>query len=360
MITIVGAGLGGLTLARVLHLHGIPVTVFEAESSAGSRTQGGQLDLHEHNGQRALELAGLTKEFHAIIHRGAGAQRVLDRHGRLLAELPDDGSLTRPEALRGDIRRLLLDALPPATVRWGSRLRAAVSLGDGRHELRFADGSTEVTGPLVGADGTWSKVRSLVSDAQPAYAGMSYLDHHLHDAGTRHPVAARTVGPGALYAFVPGKGFLAHREPGDRIHVYAVLSRPLDWFTGLGAERLATEFDGWAPELRALLPDSPPALRSIHQLPDGHRWDRVPGVTLLGDAAHVTVPGGEGANLAMLDGAELGLALAGCPGDPETALVAYEKTMLARAQAEAVAARETVELIFGGGAPHALAALLLS
>src|SRR5690242_9769642 len=98
MTTVIGAGLGGLTLARVLHRHGVAVTVYDAESSAGARTQGGQLDLHEHNGQRALEIAGLTAEYRAIIHPGGGAQRVLDPQGRVLAELPDDGSLARPEA----------------------------------------------------------------------------------------------------------------------------------------------------------------------------------------------------------------------------------------------------------------------
>jgi 2-polyprenyl-6-methoxyphenol hydroxylase-like FAD-dependent oxidoreductase len=74
------------------------------------------------------------------------------------------------------------------------------------------------------------------------------------------------------------------------------------------AAQVAGEFDGWASELTALVTDSdtPPALRRIYTLPADHYWDRVPGVTLLGDAAHLRAPNGEGANLAMQDGAELG------------------------------------------------------
>ncbi|MCU1528908.1 MAG: FAD-binding monooxygenase [Frondihabitans sp.] len=365
-ITIVGAGLGGLTLARVLHLHGVPVTVYDADASPDARTQGGQLDLHEHNGQAALAVAGLTDEYRAILHEGGAAQRILDTNGSLLAEVLDDGSLDKPEALRGDIRRILLESLPEGTVRWGKKLVSATPLDDGQHELAFADGTAVMTDALVGADGTWSRVRALVSDAKPSYSGMSYIDAFLHDVDRRHPETAAAVGAGALYALIPGKGFLAHREAGDVIHTYVSLSRPLDWFADIdftdGAAsrtRVAAEFDGWAPELTALITDSDttPVLRSIYELPDRHRWERVHGVTLLGDAAHATVPGGEGANTAMLDAAELGQAITAHPDDIETAFRTYEQVMFDRSEAEAVAAHETVELIFGADAPKALVAL---
>uniref|UniRef100_A0AAU2VI53 Flavin-dependent monooxygenase n=1 Tax=Streptomyces sp. NBC_00003 TaxID=2903608 RepID=A0AAU2VI53_9ACTN len=362
-VTVIGAGLGGLTLARVLHLHGIPVTVYDAEASADARTQGGQLDLHEHDGQLALDIAGLTEEYRSIIHQGGGAKRVLDPHGRILVELPDDGTMERPEALRGDIRRILLESLPAGTVQWGKKCLSATAVGNGRHEVAFEDGSTVFSDVLVGADGTWSKVRGLLSDETPTYTGMSYVDTYLHDVDAQHPGVADMVGDGAFYALVPGKGFLAHREAGNVIHTYVILHRPVEWFDGIdftdataSRTQVAAEFDGWSPEVTALIREGEgaPVLRSIYQLPHRHRWNRVSGVTLIGDAAHATVPGGDGANLAMLDGAELAQAIVANPDDIEAALADYEKAMFPRSEAAALSAHRTIDLIFGADAPDGL------
>ncbi|QSQ19436.1 FAD-dependent monooxygenase [Pyxidicoccus parkwayensis] len=379
-IAIIGAGLGGLTLARVLHVHGIAATVYEADASAEARTQGGMLDIHDYNGQLALKAAGLFDEFRRIIHEGGEASRVVDPRGTVLLDEPDDGSGRRPEVHRGELRRILLDSLPDGTVHWGRKLTAIRPLGDGQHALTFADGSTVTTRLVVGADGAWSRVRPLLSDAKPEYVGTSFVETYLLDVDARHPASAKAVGGGALYALAPGKAIVAHREPHGVLHTYVALTRPQEWIAGIdfadpeaAKARVVAEFDGWAPELTALITDgeTAPVLRKIHALPPGHRWEHVPGVTLLGDAAHLNPPDGEGANLAMYDGAELGKAIAAHRGDLEAALAEYEEAMFVRnvnASAEAArihalcfaddnAPQGLIDLFTGGSAPTASAPL---
>jgi 2-polyprenyl-6-methoxyphenol hydroxylase-like FAD-dependent oxidoreductase len=362
-VTIIGAGLGGLLLARVLHLHGVPATIYEGESSPAARAQGGLLDIHDYNGQPALREAGLLEEFRGLVLPGRQASRFLDRDGTVLADQPDDGTGGCPEILRGDLRRILLDSLPAGTIRWGHRVTGVAALGGGRHEVTFADGTAVVTSLLVGADGAWSRVRPLLSGATAAYTGMSAVETHLVDSDTRHPATAKAVGPGAMYALAPGQGLLAHRERGGTLHNYVFITEPQSWFAALdrtdAAARIARKFDGWAPELTALITDSdtPPVVRPLYTLPVAHRWDRVPGVTLLGDAAHLTAPNGEGANLAMYDGSELAKAIVAHPGDVEAALTAYEMDLFPRSAAAAAEGTEGHQLLFGAGAPYAMLGL---
>jgi len=362
-VTIIGAGLGGLTLARVLHVHGIRATIYEAEDSATVRAQGGMLDIHEENGQLALKAAGLFDKFLKIVHPGGQQGRALDKNGNVLLDNPDDGKGGRPEVPRRELRRILLESLPADTVRWGHKLKVAAPLGGGRHELKFADGSTMTTELIVGADGAWSKVRPLLSEAKPAYAGITYVETYLYDSDTRHKASAEAVGGGALFAMAPGKGIMAHREPNSVLHTYMALKKPEDWIAGIdfsdpaaAVACVAEEFDGWAPELTALITDGDTSLapRPIYALPVKHRWNRVPGVTLLGDAAHLMAPSGEGANLAMYDGAELAKAIAANAGNVEGALLAYETDLFPRSASEAAEADRMQEVLFGDNSPQSL------
>ncbi len=369
-ITIIGAGLGGLTLARVLRVHGIESTIYEAEATPHERGQGGLLDMHEYNGQLALKAAGLYEKFLEIILPGADAQRILDKNGNVLHEELDKGNGTRPEVHRGDLRRILLESLPADSIHWGHKITTAKSLGNGQHEVIFTNGVTITTDLLIGADGAWSKVRSLVTDVKPEYSGISFIEMYLFDSITRHKASADAVGLGTLISLAPGKGILAHREANGTLHTYVAFSKPKEWINEIdftdpvkATARVAEEFHDWAPELKGLITngETNPIPRAIHALPIGHSWKRVSGVTLLGDAAHLMSPfAGEGANLAMFDGAELGKFIAANPDNIEAALLAYEKELFPRSESAAAESDHNMKLFFNENSPQSVVDLFSS
>ncbi|MEV4108438.1 NAD(P)/FAD-dependent oxidoreductase [Nonomuraea sp. NPDC049695] len=322
-IAVVGAGLGGLTLARVLQVHGLPVTVYERESSPDTRSQGGTLDMHAGSGQTALEKAGLLDRFRALARPEGQESRIVDESGTMLRhEEPADGDESRPEIDRGQLRGLLIDSLAEGTVRWGRPVDAVT--GEGR--VLFPDGTGEDFDLVVGADGAWSRVRPSLSKEVPSYTGVTFVETGFDEA--RHPEQGRLVGNGSFSAYGANKALLAQRNSNGRIRVYVAFRGPQD----LPVPEVLALFDGWAESLRDLLrhADDEFVTRSLFALPVGHSWEHTPGLTLLGDAAHLMPPLGVGANLAMLEGAELADALASAT-DLDEAVRAYESAMLPRA-----------------------------
>lgn len=341
-IAIVGAGLGGLALARVLHVNGMDSVVYEREPSRDARGQGGMLDIH--SGQRALREAGLIDGFHAIARGEGQDMRLLEPDGTLLLQedTPEDAPLERPEVDRADLRDLLLDSLPEDTVRWG---HAYTSASDGL--LHLSDGSTAAYDLLVGADGANSRVRALLTDARPTHIGQNVVEVGIPDIDRTHPDLAAMVGRGTYWVLGNGVSLAAQRNGDGRVRIgLGFYNTGEDWFATSGIPlddpaaaraRLIELLPGWDPRFTALIAacDDTVVPRSITTLPAGLTWPSTPDVTLVGDAAHLMPPVGEGANMALLDGALLGRALAAHPDDFPAAVEEYEHEMFERTGAAA-------------------------
>ncbi|KAK7514539.1 putative salicylate hydroxylase [Phyllosticta citriasiana] len=343
-IAVIGAGPGGLTLARLLHCSGIPSTIFESDPKPDSRTiTGGTLDLHEDSGQVAVKEAQLWDEFQKFA-RYDGEDRVLkDRFGNIHAEQKgmDTG---RPEIDRQYLRDMLLDSIPGDYVRWGHRLKTVDEDGT----LYFTNGSMASGFDLVvGADGAWSKIQRLLSTVRPFYSGISALELWTENIDTLDPDMATMVGNGSHFVFgnETGRCLLTQRQDKGVVRTLAYMRVPETFLADNGVDNgdrdsavefLLREFDEWAPELKRLITkfDGPVVPRQLYMLPVGMRWPHKQGFTLIGDSAHLMTPfAGIGVNMAMHDALDLAHAIIGAKGgDLETAVHDYEKTMWPRAE----------------------------
>lgn len=366
-IAIIGAGPGGLTLARLLHQNNIPSTIFEREASSFSRWQGGTLDLHSESGQAALKKAGVWLEIEQSLRREGEDFVCADKDGvRHIDEQGEEHD--RPELDRGDLRRILLGSLPEGLIRWGSAV-ARVKEGG---VLELSDGNEEAFDLVVGADGAWSKVRPILSAVMPHYSGISGIDVHFADVDRRHPEIAKLVGRGSYFALGEEKCLMAQRNGDGSIRVAMWAKRPgnrirdcgIDFDNGTAAKNaVAMDYSNWAPELRKLITsaDDDVIPRALYMLPPDHRWESKAGFTLLGDAAHLMTPyAGEGVNLALLDALELSQAIVHTTnmtssGEREAVLASavrtFEQGMMERAQGKATETWKNLELMMSWDAP---------
>jgi 2-polyprenyl-6-methoxyphenol hydroxylase-like FAD-dependent oxidoreductase len=325
-VAIVGAGPAGLALARILHVHGMETRLYERDSGPRARPQGGTLDLHSESGQYALEAADLAEEFRALARDQGEEHKIFSPAADLLVHHVPDGPAGRPEIDRTDLRDLLAGSLPAATINWGAQVVAVEEAG-GRVRLGLADGTTSEWDLLVGADGGRSLLRSRLTATATAYSS-SYTQMSIPDVDRNHPDLGRLVGHGSLWALGDKQNLIAQRESSGLVKVSVKVRHPNRWHP---ADRAAVleRYANFSPVLTALIEaaDEPVATRDIRVTPPGMRWPAHPALTLIGDAAHLMPPVGEGANQALRDAADLAAALIATPNDPAGAIARYEAQM---------------------------------
>ncbi|CAK4032501.1 hypothetical protein DOTSEDRAFT_68917 [Lecanosticta acicola] len=328
-IGIVGAGPAGTILARLLQQSSqdITVTIFESEGSINFRSQGGTLDLHQKTGLAAIKKANLYDAFLKHARYDGEAMKIADK--KMLCYVHQgpstEASGGRPEIDRPKLRELLYDSLPTGTVQWNKKLLSVERSWTNPSNLilAFADGTTQSGYHLiVGADGAWSKTRTLLTDAKPYYSGIGGHAFSIPDAKRKHPELYKLVNRGSVFAFSDGKSIMGQQMGDGSINVGTWAVRPTDWQTTCGYDvhdgpsvkaACAKEYADWDPRLVALTQtgdDDKIAPRDLFMLPIGQSWEHVPGVTLIGDAAHVMTPfAGEGVNLAFQDALKLSEAI---------------------------------------------------
>jgi 2-polyprenyl-6-methoxyphenol hydroxylase-like FAD-dependent oxidoreductase len=375
-VAIIGGGPGGLTLARLLQQKGLAVKVYERDIDKDARVQGATLDLHVESGLKAIEAADLMDAFKATYRPGADKGRVMDEHATIvydehLQEATQDFASEhfRPEIDRCDLRDILLDALKPDTVVWDSHL-IAISKAGQSWKLEFKNGSNVTSDIVIGADGANSKIRPLVTPVKPFYAGITIFQGNVVDAELNAPHVFQLLKGGKIYVHSGGKSFHISSKGDGSIDFYVSYKIDEDWLQASGIdfsdrsqllEWCNKVFTGWDEVWFELFENVslPLLVRPQYCMPLDQSWDAQSNVTLLGDAAHIMPPSGEGVNLAMLDALELSQ----CLTDPnfeslQDAIAAYEKPMQERAIHEAKDSMEIAEWMHGDNAMASLLQLL--
>lgn len=318
-IAIIGAGPGGCMLARLLHNHDIPCTIFEGETSIDYRTQGGTLDLRKKTGLVAIREAGLWDEFQKYARYDGESLLITDKKlttwvRRKPGKPNEKGRIQEaPEIDRADLRKILAESLPRDCIRWGMKLEQ-VQETDAGLELHFATGVVECGFDLiVGCDGAFSKTRKLLSSEKPFYTGLGGWAMKVPNLETTAPDLYRFVNRGSVFAYSDGKSLsLQQLSSGDlcvanyshhpELPEHNSNTKSPDFATI--KETLSKQYDGWAPELVRVFDvvQEDPTWRQLYMLPVGFKWPHKKGITLLGDAAHLMSPfSGIGVNTAFYD-----------------------------------------------------------
>ncbi|GAB6930713.1 NAD(P)/FAD-dependent oxidoreductase [Paenibacillus sp. JCM 10914] len=370
-IAIIGAGPGGLTLALLLQRHGFNPVVYEREVQDTNRDRGGSLDIHEESGQLALKEAGLFEKFQELARYEGEDFRLFDKHKNVYMdeEAVEDDHGTRPEIDRGDLCQLLLDSLDKGCIRYGHKLQQAIALDHGMTELHFENGVVDTVDLLVGADGAFSRVRPLLSDLQPEYSGLTMVELNVLDVKNNHPDLLELNSRGKMFALGDRKGILGQLNGDGRIKVYASFEVEREWLDTCGIDfdqpteaknKLLELFSDWDDDLKNYIRYADGAIqpRRIYMLPVGYRWKHNPGVTLIGDSAHVMSPfAGVGVNLAMLDAYTLALAIARHQ-DSGSAIEEYEREMYRYSSDMAQESYDNLVLCFSDDAAAKMATLM--
>lgn len=305
---VIGAGIGGLAVARALALRGADVTLLEQAAEITEVGAGLQISP---NGMAVLRGLGLET---ALVAASVQAQAVClrDHHDALVVRL-DLGRLPDPSyhfVHRADLIALLAGGARDAGVKIRLLQKVTEVEGGAHPVLHLANGAHMTADLVVGADGLHSVLRPVLNGQDaPFFTGQVAWRAIVPNTEGRGPEAWVHMGPGRHLVSYP-------LRDGAAINIVAVQERKAwadeGWNHSDDPANLRAAFADFGAPVRAMLDRvTAPRLWGLFRHPVAKTWQR-DHLALLGDAAHPTLPFlAQGASMALEDAWVLADALAG-------------------------------------------------
>lgn len=417
-IAIIGAGPVGLTLGSLLtkKLPSVDYTIFDLRADPTVPTDtnskpnpnhpsqpSGSLDLHEQSGLLALKTCGLFEKFQQRNVDCSEQMIISDRYGNILIN-DDDDTEHRPEISRNDLTSLLLSSIPPSNIKWEHKLLSTKPSTQypNSYTLELSHGNQtfkEDFTIVIGADGAWSRVRNLLTPIVPQFSGITNITLTIRDISSKYPKLATLAGKGTNMCGAPGKTVVSQRGSFDSARMYIFIREPTatSWnvdvassyaqtLKHLSPSELKTKiinedefFSSFGPIVKDLIAAGFEStgeninIAPLHHLPADFEWSHSPdgknaNVTLIGDAAHLCLPNGEGVNIGMLDALELSNGLIPVlqewneNGHEKTAkaILKFEQDMLPRMRETMVQTLSLLDNMYGPEAPESFVNMMKS
>ncbi len=314
-VTILGAGVAGLAVARALALHGAQVTVLEQADAV--REVGAGLQVSP-NGAAVLKALGLEAALEAASMRARAVELRDGLDGSLVTRL--EVARLRPEQgyhflHRADLIQLLLDGARAAGVDLRLLQRVdRVDLSGARPKVVMSTGAEVEVPLLIGADGLHSPTRAALNGkVAPFFTNQVAWRTLIPCEPGAAPVAEVHMGPGRHLVSYPLRGgtlrnIVAVEERGRWVEEgWSLRDDPME--LRVAFERFGPRVRGWLDQVQDVY------LWGLFRHPVARRWFAAldaGAVAILGDAAHPTLPFlAQGASMGLEDAWVLAASLAG-------------------------------------------------